>query len=183
MSKINKGVVKAGVFTSEYEVKLIRDGKVIHVEKGQCHSLVRNALRFLYAVLTSGTASLKSIAGAAQAITCSGVSAINGFNWKYGVGCGSSATAYNIDQYELSMKIAQIASLSIEVYTEEDGTGYWQVTGGINMIGVDTVREICLYGSNNAQQFMAARDVLGAPFAVVAGDTVAVTYKLQTSNT
>jgi len=171
------------LISAEYLVRVIGpDGKVKAVVKGPSHSLVRNALRYLYGQLSALDVSLKNTANAAVTALFSSTTTyyIAHFKWCYGVGCGESNTAWSIDQYELITKYREVLSLSFDAYTEADSTGYWIVTGGIEIYATKSIQEICLYGwINNSTKVMIARDVI-TPVSVADGDTLAVTYKLKT---
>lgn len=168
--------------SGEYEVKVIgRDGQVKKVVRGPSHSLVRNALRYLYGQLAAKSITLKDTSNGNVTATFDSVAtAISQYKWCYGAGCGESSQAWSIDDFELITKYREVLSLSLDAYVEEDSTGYWIATGGIEIYAVKTIREICLYGYiNGTTKVLIARDVITA-VPVVAGDTLAVTYKLKT---
>ena len=170
------------LITGEYEVRVIgRDGRVKKVVRGPSHSLVRNALKYLYGQLASKDISLKDTSnGSVSATFSSGTKFVNQYKGCYGVGCGESDQAWSIDDFELITKYREVLSLSFDEYVEEDSTGYWIVTGGIEIYAAKTIQEICLYGwINGTTVVMIARDVV-AGVGVVDGDTLAVTYKLKT---
>jgi len=146
----------------------------------------RWALRFVAGILKNEEKPIKASDGVEYTPDFANGAAVNLFHFIKALGIGKSSIPFSRDQHELQNLYLKSTELSVGLYVEENGTGYWLVRATFEITSSVTITEVGCYGGFRDtgavdREFMIARDVLAEPISVTAGDLLTLEYKFITS--